>query len=305
MKKAFIQLHTAIFLAGFTGILGRLIDLNEGFLVFYRLVITVITLWVMYYFQKKIVRIPLREMAKIFAVGFIAVMHWVTFYGSIKYSNISVALVCFSSLGFFSAILEPVIFRKRIRPVELFLGLLTIAGIAIIFHFDPQYKKGIIIGIVSALLGCLFPIFNRQFLRDHSSETVTLYELTGGLLSLAVFLPFYLVLFPAGNYIPSLQDIGWLFVLSWLCTVLAFNLSMASLKKVSAFTVNLSYNIEPVYGITLAFIVYKENKFLSGQFYLGLALIVSSVLLQTFLVYSHGKPQPKSAETNQAALPEI
>src|SRR5689334_16688718 len=109
MRKAFIQLHTAIFLAGFTGILGRLIDLNEGFLVLYRLVITVLTLWVMYFFQQKIVRISTKETMKIFAVGFIAVMHWVTFYGSIKYSNISVALVCFSSVGFFSAILEPII----------------------------------------------------------------------------------------------------------------------------------------------------------------------------------------------------
>jgi len=305
MRKAFIQLHAAIFLAGFTGILGRLIDLNEGFLVFYRLVITVITLWVIYFFQKKIQAIPFKEMMKIFAVGFIAIMHWVTFYGSIKYSNISVALVCFSSLGFFSAILEPIIFRKRIRPVELFLGLLTIAGIAIIFHFDPQYKKGIAIGIVSAVLACLFPIFNRQFLKNHTSETVALYELTGGLLSLAVFLPFYLMLFPDGNYIPTLQDIGWLFVLSWFCTVLAFNLSMASLKKISAFTVNLSYNIEPVYGITLAFIVYQENKFLSGQFYIGLALIISSVLLQTFLVYRQGKPQSKSLERAQAALPDM
>src|SRR6478672_10948519 len=107
MRKALIQLHTAVFLAGFTGILGRLINLNEGFLVFYRLVITVITLWVLFYFQKKITRIPIGEMIRIFAVGFVAIMHWVTFYGSIKYSNISIALTCFSSLGFFSAILEP------------------------------------------------------------------------------------------------------------------------------------------------------------------------------------------------------
>ena len=244
-------------------------------------------------------------MIKIFAVGFIAIMHWVTFYGSIKYSNISIALTCFSSLGFFSAILEPLIFRKRIQYVELLLGLLTIAGIAIIFHFDPQYKKGIAIGIVSSILGCLFPIFNRQFLRNHSSQTVTLYELTGGLISLAMFLPVYIKLFPDGNYIPTLADIGWLFVLSWVCTVLAFNLAMASLKKISAFTVNLSYNVEPVYGLTLAFLVYHENKFLSNQFFIGLAMIVSSVLLQTLIVYRQGKRQPKAQELNHAAFPEM
>ena len=113
------------------------------------------------------------------------------------------------------------------------------------------------------------------------------------------------MLFPDGNYVPTITDIGWLFVLSWLCTVLAFNLSMAALKKVSAFTVNLSYNIEPVYGITLAFIVYQENKFLSGQFFIGLAMIVSSVLLQTFLVYRQGKPAPKAIPKDQAALTDI
>lgn len=305
MRKAFIQLHTAIFLAGFTGILGRLINLNEGMLVIYRLIITVLSLWILFFFQKKITRIPVREMLRIFGVGFIAVMHWVTFYGSIKYSNISVALVCFSAVGFFSAVLEPIIFRKRIKLTELFFGLLAIAGIAIIFHFDPQYKKGIAIGIASSILASLFPIFNRQFVRHYSPETVTLYELTGGLITLSIFLPVYLWLLPDGNYIPTLADIGWLFVLSWVCTVLAFNLSMASLKKVSAFTVNLSYNIEPVYGITLAFLVFHENKFLSGQFYIGLAMIVCSVFLQTFMVYRQGKRQPKIQEVHQAALPEI
>ena len=291
MRKAFFQLHTAIFLAGFTGILGRLISVNEGFLVWYRLLITVITLWILFYFQKKIRRVSAREMLKIFGVGFIAALHWVSFYGSVKYSNVSVALVCFSALGFFTAIFEPIILRKRVHLFELFLGLLTIGGIAIIFHFDPQYKTGIIIGLISSVLASLFPIFNRGFLERHESHTVTLYELTGGFLSLSVFLPFYLMFFPQGNYIPTLEDVGWLLFLSWFCTVLAFNLSMAALKKISAFTVNLSFNLEPVYGIALAFLVYKENKYLSGQFYIGLALILFSVLVQTYIVYrSRKKP---------------
>src|ERR1043165_3671735 len=140
MKKAFLQLHIAVFLAGFTGILGRLITLNEGMIVWYRLLITAITMWVLFGAMKKINRIPLADILKIGGVGFIAAMHWVTFYGSIKYSNVSVGLVCFSAIGFFTAILEPVILRKRFNWVEVLLSLVAIAGIALIFHFDPQYK---------------------------------------------------------------------------------------------------------------------------------------------------------------------
>jgi len=285
MRKAFIQLHIAVLLAGFTGVLGRLITLNEALLVWYRLLITAITLWILFFFLKKIKRISITDCAKIFGVGLIAALHWVSFYGSIKYSNVSVALVCFSSIGFFTALFEPMVFRKRINYRELFLGLLVIAGIYIIFHFDPQYKAGIIVGIVSALLGSLFPIFNRVLLQKHSPETVTLYELSGGLVWLSILLPFYLRMFPASHIVPTTSDFLWLLVLSWLCTVLAFQLSMNALKKISAFTVNLTYNLEPVYGILLAFAVYKENQQLGNSFYIGLTIIVVAVILQTTDVY--------------------
>src|SRR4030095_11068002 len=149
MRRAFLQLHIAVFLAGFTGILGRLITLNEGLLVWYRLLFSAITLWILFFFTKKLQGIPIKEGLKIFGVGLIAALHWVTFYGSIKYANVSVALVCFSSIGFFTAIFEPLVFRKRIDAWELLLGLMVICGIYIIFHFDPQFKVGIIVGIIS------------------------------------------------------------------------------------------------------------------------------------------------------------
>jgi drug/metabolite transporter (DMT)-like permease len=285
MRKAFLQLHIAVLLAGFTGVLGRLITLNEAILVWYRLLFTAITLWILFFFLKKISTISIRECAKIFGVGLIAALHWVTFYGSIKYSNVSVALVCFSSIGFFTAVFEPLVFRTKIDWRELFLGILVIGGIYIIFRFDPQYKTGIIVGIVSALLGSLFPIFNRALLRTHAAETVTLYELTGGLLWLSILLPFYLRIFPASHFLPTPSDFLWLLVLSWLCTVLAFQLSMNALKKISAFTVNLTYNLEPVYGILLAFAIYKENKQLGNSFYIGLSIIILAVILQTLDVY--------------------
>src|SRR6185503_4243812 len=133
MKKAFLQLHLAVFLAGFTGILGRLITLNEGLIVFYRLLLTATTMWVLFSITKKLKRIPLKDILKIGGVGVIAALHWVTFYGSIKYANVSVALVCFATIGFFTALFEPLILRKKMNWIELLLGLITLAGIYIIF----------------------------------------------------------------------------------------------------------------------------------------------------------------------------
>ncbi len=284
MKKAFLQLHIAVFLAGFTGILGRLITLNEGMIVWYRLLLTAATMWILFGLMNKLKKIPLIDILKISGVGFIAAMHWVTFYGSIKYSNVSVALVCFSAIGFFTALFEPLILRKKINGVELLLGLITLSGIYIIFHFDSQYKTGIIIGIISAILASLFPIFNREFLKRINVETMLTWQQTGGLIVLSVLLPFYLQKFPTATFLPGLENFGWLHMLSWLCSVLAFQLSANALKKLSAFTVNLTYNLEPVYGIILAFMVYKENQFLSKWFFVGFAIIALALIIHIILL---------------------
>ena len=285
MKKAFYQLHMAVFLAGFTGILGRLISFNEGLIVWYRLLFTAATMWVLFALRKAIVKISLKDILKISAVGFIAAMHWVTFYGSIKYSNVSVALVCFSSIGFFTAIFEPLILRRKVRWVELLLGVLTIAGIYIIFRFDTQYKTGIIVGMISAVLASLFPIFNRQFVQRIRVETMLTWQLTGGFICLSALLPFYLNMFPTDHFLPTASDLGWLLVLAWFCSVLAFQLTGHALRRLSAFTVNLTFNLEPVYGILLAFIVYRENEFLSNWFYVGFAVIALALILHVFILF--------------------
>jgi len=292
MKKAFLQLHLAVFLAGFTGILGRLITLNEGLLVWYRLLISSATMWVLFLLLKKIQKISFIDILKITGVGFIAAMHWVTFYGSIKSANVSVALVCFSSVGFFTALLEPLIFKKRIDITELLLGVVVMIGIYIIFRFDPKYEIGIIIGIISAVLGSLFPILNKSLLHRVGVETLLSYELTGGFLVLTILLPFYLHYFPSNQFLPGWMNLFWLLVLSWACSVWAFQLSANALKKLSAFTVNLTYNLEPVYGILLAFVVYHENKELSRWFYIGFTLIGLALVIHIILLRKNEKKIP-------------
>ncbi|MBC7947084.1 MAG: DMT family transporter [Chitinophagaceae bacterium] len=284
MKKAFLQLHIAVFLAGFTGILGRLISFNEGMIVWYRLLFTAVTMWILFGLRKKIKRIPTSDIIKIAGVGFIATLHWVTFYGSIKYANVSVALVCFSAIGFFTALFEPLLLRKRMNWTELLLGIVTMVGIYVIFHFDTQYKIGIIIGIISAVLASLFPIFNREFLKRINVETMLTWQQTGGLVILSALLPFYLQRFPVDNFLPGWEDFAWLLVLSWFCSVVAFQFSSNALKKLSAFTVNLTYNLEPVYGIILAFVVKGENKYLSEWFYVGFAIIMVALVIHVIIL---------------------
>ena len=289
MKKALVQLHIAIFLAGFTAILGKLIGLNEGLIVWYRLLITVLTLGFILYFKKQLERIAFKDVLKIFGVGGIVAFHWVCFYGSIKYGNVSVALVCLSAAGFFTAIFEPLLFKRAINLIEVFLGLLAIAGIYIIFDFHPQYKVGIAFGIISAIGSSLFPVFNKQLLQRFTPKTLTFYELGGGFLILSILIYFYLLQFPANYYIPTRLDWVWLFVLAWLCTILCFDLQLNALKKVSAFTNTLCYNLEPVYGIILAFIFFKENKSFNGHFYIGVGLIFLAVILQMGLMWNKNR----------------
>ena len=289
MKKAFLQLHFAVFLAGFTGVLGRLITLNEGWLVWYRLLISSVTMWIMFSLAKKLQRVSIKDILKLSGIGFLSALHWVSFYGSIKYANVSVALVCFSATGFFTALFEPFFSKRKINVIEVLLGLIVIAGIYIIFHFDPKYKTGIILGVACAILLAIVMILIRQFVQKINSQTILTYQLSGGFITLSLFMPFYLSAFPTSNVIPGFSDWMWLLVLAWFCSVLAFQFSVNALQKLTAFTVNLSFNLEPVYGILLAFFVYHENKELNWSFFIGLGLIVLALCLQMWRVWRQSK----------------
>lgn len=289
MKKAFLYLHISVFLAGFTGPLGELIHLNEGLIVWWRLFITAISMWVLFSVTGHLQKISKKDIIKLAGIGFVAAIHWVAFYGAIKYANISVALVCFSAVGFFTALLEPILLRARIKWLEVFLGLMVIAGIYIIFHFDPRYKVGIILGVICALLLAFVMIWVRQFVQRINPQTLLTYQISGGLITLSAFMPLYIFYFPPEYMMPTWEDWMWLLVLSWLCSVLAFHLSATSLKKLTAFTVNLTFNLEPVYGILLAFAFFGESKELGWSFFAGFALIAASLIIHIVLLIKKEK----------------
>jgi drug/metabolite transporter (DMT)-like permease len=284
MKKAFLHLHISVFLAGFTGPLGRLIDLNEGLLVWWRLFITSVTMWIVFAFMGKLQRISVKDILKLTGIGFLAAIHWLTFYGSIKYANVSVAVVCFSAVGFFTALIEPILLRVKIKCIEVFLGLMVIAGIYLIFHFNPKYKTGIILGITCAVLMAFVMIFIREFLQRINPQTVLTYQLSGGLITLSVLMPFYLQKFPTDYIFPNFKDWMWLLALAWLCSVLAFQFSTYALKRLTAFTVNLSFNLEPVYGIFLAIILFGESRDFDWSFFAGLSLIAASLVIHIVML---------------------
>ena len=291
MKKALTQLHIAVLLAGFTGILGALIQLNEIWLVWYRIAITVVTLLLAAGLLKQSLRIASASAFRLMGIGAIIALHWVFFYGSIKLSNVSIGLICFASVGLFTSLLEPLINKTPFALAEMVLGLISLLGIYIIFHFDTRYRTGIIMGTLSSLLAAIFSVLNKRNVASIAPRLMLFYEMAGGLLALTLLMPLYLHYFPAGNSRPTLMDLGWLLILSWACTILAMDLMLKSLQHISAFTQTLTLNLEPVYGIAMAWFFFKENQQLNTSFYLGFALIALSVALQMFRVSRKKSPE--------------
>ncbi|MGI8951641.1 MAG: DMT family transporter [Chitinophagaceae bacterium] len=290
MKSALLKLNLAVFLWGFTGVLGRSISLNEGLLVWWRLLITVISLWILFIAKKQVTKISFINFLKIASIGTVLSLHWLCFYGSIKYANVSIALTCLSTSGLLSAIIEPVFFNRRINPFELLLGLFALIGIGLIYFSNLKFSVGIYIGLLAALLTVLVSVMNKKMIANYKPQTITLYQLTGGFLGLTLLMPFYNYLFPSKEIFPQSWDWLWLFILSWCCTIFTFILYISALKKVSAFTMNLTLTLEPVYGIILAFVIYHENKYFGLSFYAGFGLILLAVIVQMMrIVHQHRK----------------
>ncbi len=239
MKKALLQLNAAVFLWGFTGVLGRAISLNSTMLVWWRMLITMVSLWILYLFQKKIKRINTKSILFISFIGTILALHWVCFYASIKLANVTIALTCLSTTALISAIIEPLILKKKFDPVEIILGLFAIAGILIIYNTHLQFSTGIIIGLLAALFTVIVSVLNKKIIDEYPPEQITLYQLTGGFFGLTIILPVFHYFFGESLALPETWDWVWLIILSWVCTILTFFLYIRSLKK------NISLHNEP------------------------------------------------------------
>jgi drug/metabolite transporter (DMT)-like permease len=219
-----------------------------------------------------------KEIVRITAVSSVIVVHWLLFYGSIKLASVSVAMICLSTIALFTAILDPLIHRKPIAKAELALSVFAVLGVTLMAEDQKQHLLGIAVGLASAFFSALFTVLNKSLVDRYDSRLLSFYELFTGFLLLCVLLPIVNVMMPLGKWTPSGSDWLYLALLSFFCTVIAFNLSLSSLRFLSPFTVNLSINLEPVYGIALAFVVFQEYRELGLGFYLGAGLILASVL---------------------------
>lgn len=285
LTKAYVYMHVAIFLWGFTGILGKLIELPESLLIVYRLMITVPTLAFVAW-KKGTFFIPsAKQMRSLALVGCILIVHWIGFYGAIKYSNVTVALSCFSSTSIFTALLEPLMLGRRFRWDEMLFGAVVAAGIVLIFNFQGEFGVGIILAILAAITAALMSILNKKLVPDLPAEGIMFYEMLSGGVFLLAILPIYLDWFPATKFYPSTQDWAYLVFFSLICTVLAGILSLRSLSRLSPFTLNLSLNLEPVYGILFAFWLFEEHKQLNPGFWIGGGLIFMTVVVHGILKY--------------------
>ena len=279
-KRGFIQLHLSVLLAGFTGLFGKLITLNEVDIVWYRMLLTSAILLVF----TGLPRVGWRKFLELCGCGALLGLHWMLFYGSIKASNVSIGVICFSLIGFFTALFEPMILKKRFSWLELFFSLVTVAGVLCIFSLDARYRYGITIGVVSSAVCALYAICNKKVSVGVRSRTVLMYQMSGGLVAVSAIIPLYLMIFPSQQpvvVVPDGTNLWFMLCHALFCTVGMYLLQIQALKRLSAFTVNLTYNLEPCYTIILAFLIFGEGREMNFSFYIGIALIVLSVALQS------------------------
>ena len=279
-KRGFIQLHLSVLLASFTGLFGKLITLNEVDIVWYRMLLTSAILLVF----TGLPRVGWRKFLELCGCGALLGLHWMLFYGSIKASNVSIGVICFSLIGFFTALFEPMILKKRFSWLELFFSLVTVAVVLCIFSLDARYRYGITIGVVSSAVCALYAICNKKVSVGVRSRTVLMYQMSGGLVAVSAIIPLYLMIFPSQQpvvVVPDGTNLWFMLCHALFCTVGMYLLQIQALKRLSAFTVNLTYNLEPCYTIVLAFLIFGEGRELNFSFYIGIALIVLSVALQS------------------------
>lgn len=279
--KNHLHLHLIVFIWGFTAILGQLISLSALPLVFTRMSIAVVVIYIYLLIRKKNLAIQTKDIVRFLIFGFVIALHWLTFFHSIKISNISITLACISTGAFFTSILEPIFYKRKFIWYEVLLGCLVVVGLLLIFQFETQYKMGIIVALTSAFLSASFSIINGKLANTHDSVVISFYELVGGLFLLACFL-FYQGGFTANNFNFQPNDYLWLGILGSICTAYPFIATIDIMKYLSPYTVMLTINLEPIYGILLAVFLFKDQEKMTTAFYIGAVIILLTVLLNAY-----------------------
>jgi len=275
--KSYLHLHVIVFIWGFTAVLGKLISLEALDLVWYRMLFASVIMTFVIIFNKNRIKVPFHILIGFIVSGIIIALHWLTFYQAIKVSNVSITLACLSTGAFFASILEPIFYKRKIIWYEVLFGLIVIFGLGIIFKVETQYTTGIYLAVTSAFLSALFSVMNGKYAKEYSPSVISVYELSSGFIFLSIYLYF------ADNFTPkffslSPNDLLWLFLLSSICTAYAFSASVKVMKFLSPFTVMLTINLEPIYGIILVLLILPENEKMSPMFYIGAIIILATVI---------------------------
>jgi drug/metabolite transporter (DMT)-like permease len=276
--KHYLHLHLLVFIAGFTAILGELITRGSLELVWYRMAIAGILMFTYIKIINLNIKITKKTFLQFSAAGIIIALHWITFFESINQANVSIALAMFSSGAFFASFIEPIFFKRRILVYEILFGIFVILGIFLITSGEMGYIKGIILGLLSALFSTVFAVINGRFIKRYNATVISFYEFISGVIFLTIFILATGNTFNTEFFMLSNSDWIYIFILASVCTAYAFIGAVEVMRYISPFTVILSYNLEPIYGIALALVLFPETEKMSPQFYIGAILILVTVL---------------------------
>ena len=276
--KNYLHLHLLVFIAGFTAILGELITISAIPLVWFRMVFASVLMFAYIKLAKVKLSIKPKEIVRLAIAGVIIALHWITFFGAIDESNISITLTMFSTGAFFASFIEPIFYKRRILWYEILFGIIVIIGVYVISRGELKYINGIILGITSAFLSSLFAVLNGTFIKKHQATVIAFYEFLSGVLFISIYLLFNNDGFSRTFFNISLPDLGYLLILASICTAYAFIASIYVMRFLSPYTVVLTYNLEPVYGIIMAILLFPDKEHMSPNFYFGALIIIVTVL---------------------------
>ena len=310
MRKAYLELHVAVFLFGFTAILGKLISISAISLVWWRVLIASVGMLVIVRLGRTLRELPVKRILQYTGIGVIVALHWITFFGSIKASNASVALVTMATASFFTSLIEPLVLRRRAFGFDVLLGIVIVPAMILIVHgIDRGMHMGIWLGLVSAVLVALFSSLNKLLIGHARPLQIAFFELSGAWVFISVVFGFALFLGVPETLaadlelqVPQTSDWLYLLVLALLCTTLAYVLAVRALHHLSAFATGLVINLEPVYGIFLAWILLKENRELTPGFYIGVVIIIIVVFTYPFIRKKDSTPNKTKHGTDQSSL---